>query len=348
MVETFLSPGPLSGSRRDMGLLVGREEAVKQVVRAVEFGINTLVLGPRGSGKTSLLHSCEAEWQRSRRRTAWISGAFLGGGLELIDAVAFALEAPRETYSGGLADTLQAVANFPAGRRVVMGAPNPTLRAIRELASRLGKGETGEDRPIVIVDELAPDVAHGVFGRARDELWSLPLLWVVAGDSARSADYLKPPADSFFSKVVDLSKLADADAISLLRARVGDRLSSDSLQRIAEQAGGNPRRLVTLAAAVLIDDGADATGVLDRDRVSMERLRALGPSAERLWAAIAPLGQVSAHDSELLEQLGWSRVRASKMLNELEKAGLVLSSTEKAAHGRPRKIYRPASGTITR
>ena len=310
------------------------------VVRAVDFGLNTLVLGPRGSGKTSLLHSCEAEQERSGRPTVWISGAFIESALELIDAVAFKLEAPRQAYYPGVADTLQQA----YGQRVVMGAPNPTLSAIREFASRLEQREAQQERPLVIVDDLAPEIAHGVFGRARDEVWNLPLLWVVAGDTARSAAYLKPPADSFFGRVVELSRLSDADAIALLRARVDDRLPIEVLQRIVEQAYGNPRRLIALAAEALLGNGDHATGVLDRDREFMERLRELGPPAERLWTVMVPLGQVSAHDEALLNQLGWSRVRASQVLNQLEKAGLVQSSRERAAHGRPRKVYRVVSG----
>jgi predicted transcriptional regulator len=92
---------------------------------------------------------------------------------------------------------------------------------------------------------------------------------------------------------------------------------------------------------VLSGDG-DATEALNRNAHASRRLRELGEPAQRMWQALVPMGQAAANDPALLDRLGWSRVRASQVLNRLEDAGLVESSSEKAPHGRPRKVYRPA------
>ena len=58
-------------------------------------------------------------------------------------------------------------------------------------------------------------------------------------------------------------------------------------------------------------------------------------------AELEALGPVSASDKELLERLGWSRARATQVLNRLQEAGVVTASTQRdtGSPGRPRKIY---------
>lgn len=339
--EALLSSRPLSDSARDRQLLIGRREAVSQVVKAIDFGVNVLVVAHRGYGKTSFLHTCEWELRQEKRRTLWINGAFMEDAADLVDTVAFQLEAARERRIGSPAE--QAI-SMVTGSRELLGKPAQVLGAIRHLASRLGKqDEALAKRPAIIVDDLRPDVAHDLFGRARDEVWSLPLVWIVAGDKARSADYLKPPADSFFGRVVELRALNPLEASQVLRSRAGGELQEHLAARIVGQADGNVRRLITLATDALVDGADSATDALDRDIEIAGRLRELGPSARRLWEAVLPLEQVTANDPVLLDRLGWSRVRASQVLNQLESAGLVESSTEKAAQGRPRKVYRLSS-----
>jgi hypothetical protein len=199
-----------------------------------------------------------------------------------------------------------------------------------------------------LVDDLRPDVGHALFGRARDEVWALPLVWVATGDIARSADLLRPPADAFFTTVAELGPLSESDAVRLLQTRVGNALQPDMLRSIARQAEGSPRRLLALAAGVMVGEGgAVQVNALNRDRAVTLRLRELGPSAERMWSALLALGQASSQDPELMARLGWSRARNNQVLNQLEAAGLVESSVEKARQGRPRKVYRIPSGLRT-
>jgi hypothetical protein len=345
--EALLSSRPLSDSAHDRQLLIGRKDALTQVVKAVAFGLNVLVLAHRGYGKTSFLHTCDWKLRQEHHRTIWINGAFMEDASDLVDTVAFQLNEARERRIGSPAE--QAI-GMMTGSRVAMGQPAQVLGAIRHLASRLGqkKEETPVKRPVIIVDDLRADVAHDLFGRARDEVWSLPLIWLVAGDKARSADYLKAPADSFFGRVVELGPLSPPEASEVLRSRTQGELPEDVAAKIVGQAEGNIRRLITLATDALVEGGRSAAGALERDSKTAERLRKLGPSAQRLWEAVLPLSQVTANDPVLLDRLGWTRVRASQVLNQLEAAGLVESSTTKAGQGRPRKVYRLPSQVMTK
>ncbi len=73
---------------------------------------------------------------------------------------------------------------------------------------------------VVLLDSVgSPDVMQHLFGRWRDEVWQLPLLWVVAGHRADRSRYLQPPADSFFDAVIEVGELDKDEAADLLRRR---------------------------------------------------------------------------------------------------------------------------------
>lgn len=55
-------------------------------------------------------------------------------------------------------------------------------------------------RVIVTGIENAGDV-HAIFGRLRDEIWQLPVQWLVSGKLEDVERYLVPPACSFFERV---------------------------------------------------------------------------------------------------------------------------------------------------
>lgn len=48
---------PLLDSQHDATLFVGREPELDQLERAVHAGLNTVVVGERGVGSTSLVHA---------------------------------------------------------------------------------------------------------------------------------------------------------------------------------------------------------------------------------------------------------------------------------------------------
>jgi AAA ATPase domain len=333
-----LSPRPLSDSDRDRSLFVGRKRELEVAVRAVRRGMNVLVLGPRGSGRTSFLHACAHQLRRERVPYMWLGAALAESPLELLDRLAFELDSPREEYVPSPLMQAMEVSSF-MGKRRVAGAPDGVLRAIRRLRRKLE--EKGDDGPhIVVVDDPDPEIVHTLFGRARDELWALPVVWMVSGDSIRSGDLTKPPADAFFGRVIQLSTLSEEDAILLLSLRAGAEINREMLTRAVEQAQGNPRALIQLVSDALLDRELCEEGSCSPDASGAEKLAGLTPAARRLWDALLPMGQASATDELLLRQLGWSRQRAGQVFHQLQQAGLVETAQERVEQGRPRKVYR--------
>jgi hypothetical protein len=322
-----LSGRPLLDTDVDRALFAGRESEFERLLTAVEGRRNTLVIGERGAGKTTLLRQCALELRR--RHPDSPPPVFVEGGLAA-DVRTF-LELVR--YRAGLPPE-------GGGRQFESLARNGRLDDTLELprlVASLAEASAGGDR-IVLVDDLpANPIGETLFGRLRDELWQLPLTWVVAVTPAEAGSYLRPPADAFFDARVELGPLSEEQRRRLLAARAGP--PGAALAETLDE--GNPRRLLALARGAL-QEGRSAADIAAARVEHSERLSRVGEPARTLLQELESLGPASASDQELLRRLGWTRPRAVQVFGELEREGLVTSSLVKGTAGRPRKVYRPA------
>ncbi len=334
-----LADRPLIDTDRDSRLFVDRETEQAGILKAINYGLNTLVVGERGMGRTSFLHQIMLQLRSQKRGFILINGAMAETAEEFLDMVSWALGVPRQTRVPGAVETFGAGSQVLFGGNRPVGRPDLLIQSIRGLGERLPAVDTPT---VVLVDDADPGISHTVFGRARDEVWVLPLLWIVAGDTARAGDFMRPPADAFFSRQMNLGPLTHEASVDFLQRRCGDVLAPAAIAAIAEQAAGRPRQLTRLAREIVLGD-RPADDVLAGEQERLRRLAQLGPPAQRLYEVLLSLGSASAGDRRLLEQLKWTRPRAAQVFSELENLGVVTSATEKApSAGRPRKVYRVA------
>ena len=197
----------------------------------------------------------------------------------------------------------------------------------------------------MLLHDVRPGDGLALSGALRGERWSIDLLWPVTVATADRGTLRRPPADVFFEAQIELEPLPLDAAKEILRRRVGGKKVDDRfLEEAAAIGSGNPRRLMDVAREF---DG----GITDWSEISAaahERLQALilaGRPAHMLAAELEALGGASASDDRLLSRMGWTRARAVQVLGELEKAGLVTTSSVKTGQGRPRKIYKLISPT---
>jgi hypothetical protein len=314
-----LSGRPLLDTRADAALFVDRAVDLDRVDRAAVEGLNVLVSGPRGIGKTSLLR-----YKAYGRRIT-------GGELAVLDASA-----------------LTDPAAFLAAAARVVGAREPAGQvSAADLVATLSRLAPVQGAPrLLAVDGLAPAVAQAVFGQLRDELWRAPLTWLVSCADVDEPAFLRPPADAFFDTTVRLAPLSDADMRDLLRRRATvEELSDEAVTWVVGLAAGVPRRAIDLARHLLLAPGEAAGSMssveavrdrlLDREQI-VERL---GTPARMLLAELEAVGGASASDERLLTRLGWTRARAAQVFGELERQGLVEATDEPRASGRPRRVF---------
>jgi hypothetical protein len=319
-----LSGRPLTGSPVDLRRFVDRKQELDRTWQSLARRANVLVVGQRGAGKTSFLRKLEAEIGKTDALgdAVYVDGSAAGSVDELLSMIAWRL---------GLAPPAADSAGF--GGHGAVGV----IERLRSLGPEV-------ESPLptaILLDEPPPDVAHTLFGRLRDEVWQLPYTWAVAVDAVDRSRVLQAPADAFFGSVVELGELEPADALALLRNRVGTELATAELEQLVELGGGNPRRLIALAREALID-GVPVSRLATGARRRENALDGLSDSARRVAAFLEDAGPRSASDSDLLTHFGWTRNRAVQVLNELADAGVVTSSIEK---GGRRKLYELASVT---
>jgi AAA ATPase domain len=325
-----LSGRPLLDTDVDRALFAGREAEFERLVAAVEQRRNTLVIGERGAGKTTMLRQCALELRR--RHPDSPPPLFVEGGLA--NDVRTFLELVR--YRAGLPPEAP---DHPFDSLARDARLDDSLELPR-LVAGLAEASVGGDR-IVLVDDLpASPVGETLFGRLRDELWQLPLTWVVAVTPADAGSYLAPPADAFFDERIELGPLSEMQRVQLLEARGGPEAS-----RLATEIDeGNPRRLLAIVRRALEEGRSADDFARERDERS-QRLSRVSEPAQALLQELESLGAASASDEPLLRRLGWTRPRAVQLFAELEREGLVTSSQVKGSAGRPRKVYRPADGS---
>jgi len=309
----------------DRKYIVERPEA-EILIRQVELGLNTLVLAERGMGKTTLLRDVEARLASGPRiDVVYIDARRLADPATILLAVRDALIGPRTP----MGDSLR-MATLPFTPVPVEVRNEQALRVIRELVDAKTRG-------CVLLDDPDTETAHRLFGRLRDELWQAGTVWVVAGEAMRRQQYLTPPADAFFERVLKLAPLTDTQQEQLIRKRL-ERTDDRRLAGVRAE-NGSPRSL--LAALREATDVDDVAALLGRRADRQQRVAdELGPLASMMHAEIEDGVAASASDPEWLQRFGVSRQRAQQVLSALERERLVRADRLPGPNGRPRKVYR--------
>lgn len=336
-----LSGRPLRDTRRDRALFVDRDQTVDLSEKTLRNGGNVLLVGARGSGKSSLLRMIAHKLDEDERRAVVVDGRAAASTEEFLALLRDRLGAWTTVPLGDTASTIaSAAAGLLAAPQLVLRPPPSDTQALLGQLRDIARSLPAEGDTIVLVDEMpSPQAAHTLFGRLRDELWELPLVWLVAADERDAGLYREPPADAFWQRVVAIPGLDESVAAELLRRRLGEEELPDAvLQQLIEAADGNPRRLITLAYNV-VAEGADPSALLEGDRELQERIKKLPEPAKRLLAEVEANGAASPSDEGLLKKLGWTRSRASQVFRELEQQGLVRALERPGTRGRPRRLY---------
>jgi len=363
----FLGGRPLLDTKADAKYFVDREAELSSVLNAVGSGLNAIVFGKRGSGKTSLLRQAAYRLRADRlHRVTFVDAAAAGDAVSLLRLIAERLVGPEGVNipapNSALGMVERSIGRYETRPTVAGEMLNTVDRLRRELTYELSSPGGDEDGPwwepdepaVVFVDGPTPRAAHTIFGQLRDEMWSLPITWIVSGDEDRRAGYLTPPADAFFEEQVTLRSLSPSAAVELLSRRLDDdmRAHKDVLRDVISLTDRQPRSLVSTARtylpALLNGSTANIEQVRQRRDAAKSTLAELGRGATMLVAELrARGGAASASDEALLESLGWTRSRAVQVLRQLEDAGLVVSSEQRGeGAGRPRKVYELAEPVL--
>jgi hypothetical protein len=221
----MLSGRPLLDTALDVRLFVDRGPELAAIETAVAAGFNTVVVGVAGSGKTSTLRRIQHRQRELGRPVVFLDGlavgaAARGGGpapsvlgprgiegagagvaagavLQEIDRQLGGTGWSTETVRDGeptavLLDRIAGLERLLAGDAWAARTATPD-RAV-DGANSLARRPAAERRPLLVLDAIPSSAAgHLLFGRLRDELWRLPVSWLVAVSDEDAPGFLQPP-----------------------------------------------------------------------------------------------------------------------------------------------------------
>lgn len=341
-----MNNAPLLATKRDARLFVDREDELARLHEAAERGLNVLLVGPPGIGKTSLLNRFVGDVEDKA------SEATTGKADVLIPVrVSGRPTSPYDflaTLNSRLLDVLEqhgvraqmldlastALAKLrSAGLPAVIGPsedPETTGSLLKhlELARSLVDDLRGSGyRPVFVVDGLdQPSVAYDIFGRMRDELWTLRGVWLIAGRAEEIVILRTPPADAFFETKVELGPFTSSASAELVRARLRTAglpaLKRSELESVVTIADGLPLALLSLLRA--IGDERSLTAIADELSEIRARLARVSTPARELADTLRGFYEpVGATNETLLRVTGWSSGRLRQLFHELEAADVV-------------------------
>lgn len=322
-----LSARPLLDNAADAGLFLRRPE-LDRIELNCRNGVNSLVVGGRGMGKTSLLrHLTYTLREQGQAHATFVDARPTGNAAGVVWLLGVELGRTLPAVAERVRRQLDPSSPAHLGRE---GELISAVRALRPSA------DDEERNRVILVDSLPPgETAHTLFGRLRDELWQLPYTWVVAVDEDRRGEVLTPPADVFFEDIIELEPLSDEEQAEVISRRLEP--GEVTPWRLREPEEGNPRTLLeaTRLAVRHKDPGKQLQAMALREL----EVHRLGRAASMLYAELEGLGPSSASDEDLLNRLGWSRQRAAQVLTDLEENGLVRATMRPGPSGRPRKTF---------
>jgi energy-coupling factor transporter ATP-binding protein EcfA2 len=327
----MLGSRPLYDNRADADYFV-LPPAWDRLTKAVTNKLNALVVGPRGAGKTSLLHQQELALRNEGRRVAFVDATAMGSAEELAARVRDVLAGRPAAFASAsrAVQTLVARDLDPP----VAGASQQLHETLREI------GEAPSS--VILVDASASgDAVYGLFGRLRDVLWQQDHVWVVAIDETDLAIAQRPPADAFFDVTVELGQWSIDDLAHLLELRAGE-VPAALRREIASRSDGNPRAAMRALGEASLGERDPTEALAERGELA-EKASALGRPYGMLMAELLDRGQAGPSDESLQMSLGLSRGRLTDYLRTLLSEQLVVAEPQPSDKpGRPRTVYRPA------
>ena len=325
------------------GFLADEEIVASFSVRNIEFellleslrssygrsNVHSLVIGPRGSGKTHLLLRIAAEVRRDKSLSAFFPIVFAEESYEVATVGEFWLECLRHLGE-------QAPDEEQAGLRL----SHDDLRNIRddrELANRclgavLDFADRHDKRLLLLVENLNmlfADIADPDAGwRLRHTLQTEPRI-VLLGSATCRFDEIDNPDHALYDlfQVITLHPLGIEECVSLWRTVSGQEAEERVVRPLQILTGGNPRLLTVIArfgAGSSFDDLMDNLLDLvdDHTEYFKSHLESLPPQERRIYLALATLWR-PATARDVAQQARMEISVASALLNRLVERGAV-------------------------
>lgn len=368
------SPRPLQSLVDDEAFFVSVAE-IQKIHLAVRTNENALLIGERGSGKTSLLNHLVYEYTNSKKDSQTvpvqlnllqIENFTQTTFLEKLVSNIFDSVIKFRTKGEKIRHTLEKLGfvippdeNMKSFSITLEGNVSYGRKEVdyEFLVERLEKVvHTLQERNIQIfviiddVDKINSKLIWNVFRVLRDTLWDLRVSLIMSVLPEQVSEITKPPLDQFFMYRIKMKPYDQMKARELIakRAKFAKQrleLEEGALARLVTDTKGNPRSLMSEMKRIL-ESAKETSKITEAMMAEIESsyLPELSSIERSVINYLVHNPHVSASSEDFSRSLGVTRSRLSQILNELREKGLIQSTKE----GRRTKYHITVKGGRSR
>lgn len=344
------SPRPLMSLEDDRNYFTKYEE-IEKIIRAVEIGENVLIIGDRGSGKTSLLNHMLYHYFNTKSTEQVIPVRFSALSIEELNQKNLVRSLIRNIF-----DSISKIKSTSERIKVILNKmidSSPTTlpdlakldsmlqtntdtarddfealtERLSELVLSIRKKEINFFVMIDDLDKFPADKVWHTFRSIRDILWELHFSLIITALPDQVSEITKPPLDQFFPYWIKIPSFDMEYTKNLIEKRFNKSqvtISNDALEAIVNRTKGNPRSIIAIMKNVI--ESSDFSG-----QITLDNINNLGlPYSIRLSdiqrAVINYLSEnpnTSASTKNFIARIGVTRSRLSQILNDLKKDDLI-------------------------
>lgn len=364
------SPRPLKslGDDRDFFVSV---DGIQKIYLAIETNENALLIGERGSGKTSFLNHLIYEYANSKNKKH-----NLPIQLNLLQIENFNQTTFLETLIDNISDSLkkfdsemkfrttgekirrilersgfmipeEGTKSFPITLKgnIAYVRKDENYENLVDILERIVRTLRDRNFHIFVMiddsDKINSKLIWDVFRMLRETLWGLRISLIMAVLPEQVSEMTKPPLDQFFPYQVKMKSYDQIKTRELITKRAGFtkqkiELENDVLARLVTGTNGNPRSIISVMKRVL-ESTKEPSKITEKsiEEIASSTLSELSSIERSVLNYLTNSSPVSASSEDFYKSLGVTRSRLAQILNELRKGGLI----ESVKVGRKAKYY---------
>lgn len=338
-----LSPRPLMSLEEDRKFFINCKDEIAKILLAIETYENAIVIGERGSGKTSFLNHVYHQILKDKK-TLVIRFNILE--IAEFNQINFLTGVFNEIVSNRyisnkikLKNTLIKMHKFDQ-KQLQDYEYEPqkddfyvALDRFSTLINFLKKD--GIDVCIILdnTDKIDSTLIWNAFRGIRDTLWKLKVPIVLTALPNQVKKIIKIPLDHFFPYLIELKPIDSEGTYNLIQKRLDHSNFKVKTQEIVEEvsrrASGNPRNIIEIFKHLFEE-------LEIKNSINKKQLESLGvlysrklPDIERaICNYLIRNPKTSASSQDFISTIGVTRSRLAQILNKLKKRGIIGSKKE--------------------
>ena len=349
------SPRPLQSVGDDKAFFVAANGTEKANL-AIETYENALIVGDRGSGKTSLLNHLRYEYSSLEKNNSNIPVQLNLSRVKNFNQTAFLktliysiVDSTMKCHAKNKNTLKEIIRVTNVDTRFLQKIPEGSIsndnkkndvsfeilaEQLQELVSKL---QNQNVRIFIIADDgdkTNPGLIWDMFRGIRDILWNLKTPIILSILPEQVSVLTKPPLDQFFTyqvkmKPFDQDKTEELILKRIKFARQKISLEKDVLARLLNDTGGNPRNIISIMKRVF-ESTTKTNKITEKmiDGLNLPYSSELNGIESHIVSYLVHNPYTSASSEDFSDSVGVTRSRIAQILNGLKEKNLIESKKE--------------------